>query len=104
MNRWKAKRARVAARQRAQTEWRTTFGRLVEATFQPHEVDDVRASAREWIGQRLLWRASWLIGHDDSATYAGQWAWLPERPMPPERGWLGWVPECDITDVVPVEG
>lgn len=103
MNCWQSKQARVRTLRRALAQWRRQLVRRVEATFQPRDVHTVRASARAWIGERLTWRASWSIGLDDNAEYAGQEAWLPEPVHPGAgRGYLGWVPACDLADPAPV--
>lgn len=70
----------------------------VLATFQPQRTDDLRPEAREWIGVRTHWHASFYI---DFGPYAGQmamlaWDFNPEKPLVP----MGWVPFCDLADVV----
>lgn len=71
---------------------------IVDATFQPVKVRDVKLGAKGWIGRRCNWEAQWLIDEDDGGSYVGQWAMMPIiRPLErhPEFPYI-WVPLCDL--------
>ena len=73
---------------------------VVTATFQPQRTDDLNPHARPWIGGRMRWEASWQI---DDGPYAGQLAMTPHEPTPAGLPHIGWVPLCDLADVMNVK-
>jgi hypothetical protein len=67
---------------------------IVDATFQPQRIDSLKPEARNWIGVRAFWEASWTI---EKGPYKNQWAFVFkssefESDPPP----FSWVPECDL--------
>lgn len=70
---------------------------LVTATFSPKKTDDLKPGVADWIERWLVWQASWVI---DDGPYEGQMAFLPHADPYSPREYLGWVPECDLKDIV----
>ena len=69
----------------------------VEATFRPMFTDDLRPEARQLIGRRILWQiAGEAEGH---SVYSDQ---LTSMPATADVCGLGWVPLCDLADIVRV--
>jgi hypothetical protein len=62
---------------------------VVDATFRPRRLDDLRSGVSGWIGSRWLWRADWII---DEGPYAGEWHMTSlSTPSP-----LFWAPSGDL--------
>lgn len=70
------------------------FLEQVQATFAPARIDDLRSGLAESIGCRTTWQAAWMI---EDGPYTGQWAMMP---LPPGDLVVGWVPECDLAEIV----
>jgi len=73
---------------------------VVTATYLPQKMTDLKPWAALWVGTRTKWKASWFV---EEGIYEGQWAFRPiiadddrQRGLPP----FGWVPQCDLVDVV----
>lgn len=70
---------------------------VVDAEFRPTRTDDLKPGAVTYIGQRLTWCASWVIGEEDNPAYAGDFAMVPvsDEPLP-----FAWVPQSDLVPAV----
>ena len=66
---------------------------LVEATFQPQNLETLKERAVQWIGWRGTWEASWII---EEGPYEGTFAMCVMNSRPP----FLWVPEIDLTEIV----
>lgn len=69
---------------------------VIEATFQPQNLETLKPKAEPWIGWRGLWSADWII---EDGAYEGTFAMcvVSDRPRPP----FVWVPEVDLADIAP---
>jgi hypothetical protein len=70
----------------------------VVATFAPKRMDDLKPEAKMAMGMRGSWQASWLV---DEGPYSGQMAMVPSNALWKAGCRVGWVPLCDLFDVVP---
>ena len=67
---------------------------LVEATFQPANMDTLKEEAVPWIGWRGQWSADWIIEEGEfKGTFAMGVDANDERPP------FAWAPEADLADV-----
>lgn len=66
----------------------------IEATFTPQRSDDLNPRALRFIGRRLTWLAAWVV---EDGPYKGQWAFTAD--INGSSLGLGWVPECDLSDI-----
>lgn len=67
----------------------------ISAVFRPARADDLVEGTHEHVGKRMHFRFAGYVDWDSS--YEGQSQWMPERGEPLE---VGWVPACDLTDVI----
>jgi hypothetical protein len=73
---------------------------IICGTFRPKRTDDLKPGLEEWIGRRTQWQLGWIIEEEDGGDYIGQYAALAR----PASGFpYGWVPLCDLTDIVLVQ-
>lgn len=67
-------------------------GDMVRAVFVPPRRDDLREGMCNFIMQRGLFAAGWIV--EDGEPYAGQWAMIAPDWWP-----CSWVPLCDLAEV-----
>ena len=71
---------------------------IVEATFQPQNMDTLKDTSVPWIGYRCQWSADWII---EEGEFEGKFAMgVISDDHPP----FAWAPESDLTDIVQVGG
>jgi hypothetical protein len=70
---------------------------MVEATFRPTRLDDLKPEVKGKVGERGIFQAVWIV---EDGHYEGQWAMSPQD----FNHWqFVWTPLCDLVNITPLD-